>query len=67
MVKVLDSGSESLLTKLPVTTVFLPADLISSVATGGSGTSVTVMINVPVAVPPFPSLTVYVTVGTVPT
>ena len=39
---------------------------MSSDAIGASFTAVTVIVNVPVSIPPSPSLTVYVIIGTVP-
>ena len=64
---VLLSGSESFVITFPEATAFFEMVFKSSVATGASFTSVTVMMKVPVSVAPLPSETVYVTVGTVPT
>ena len=51
---------------LPFTGVSSLTTSMSSVVNGASFTGVTVTANVPVFVPPFPSLTVYVIVGAVP-
>ena len=60
------SASVSLVKTLPETGVSSGVTTLSAIAFGTSFTAVTVTPKVPVLVPPLPSLTVYVIVGTVP-